>query len=326
MDIEHIDTVPERGDGLALHDYLRGCWPFLHTPCWHQLIADLTLEIDGISLASAGDNNPTLKRGQALHYWLRDYSEDAVDTDWKLLWQGEDIVAVHKPANLPVSRTTRNFYNTLIRLVRRDSDWPDAHLLHRLDLDTAGIILLGKNNAAASYWQPKLHQLLQRKVYQAVVYGKPDWVKTELECRLATRAEHKIRCQMHVCDDGEKGKLCRTGFKLLRSSGDYSIIECELFTGRKHQIRAHLAHLGHPIVGDKIYSNNGEFYLKRLCDEDTPADHAKLMTEHHLLMAQRVELNLNSESAPNHSEKISIINPHFSPTWTDFCRRVGLLD
>lgn len=325
MDIEHIDTVPERGDGLALQDYLRGCWPFLNKPCWQQLIADLTLEIDGISLASAGDNNPTLKRGQALHYWLRDYSEDAVDTDWKLLWQGEDIIAVHKPANLPVSRTTRNFYNTLIRLVRRESDWPDAHLLHRLDLDTAGIILLGKNKAAASYWQPQLQQLLQRKVYQAVVYGKPDWVQTELECRLATRAENPIRCQMHVCDDTEKGKLSRTGFKLLRSSGDYSIIECELFTGRKHQIRAHLAHLGHPIVGDKIYSNNGEFYLKRLNDEDTPSDHAKLITEHHLLMAQRVELNPHTDPAQLSAPSTTIINPHYPPAWNEFCRRVGLL-
>lgn len=334
MDIEHIDTVSERGDGLNLHDYLRGCWPFLNKPCWQQLIADLTLEIDGISLASAGDNNPKLKRGQALHYWLRDYSEDTVDCDWKLLWDGErdraqggeDIIAVHKPANLPVSRTTRNFYNTLIRLVRRDSDWPDAHLLHRLDLDTAGIILLGKNNAAASYWQPKLQQLLQRKVYQAVVYGKPNWIQTELECRLATRTEHPIRCQMHACDDGEKGKLSRTGFKLVRSSGDYSIIECELFTGRKHQIRAHLAHLGHPIVGDKIYSNNGEFYLKRLNDEDTDNDHAKLMTEHHLLMAQRVELNPLTDPAQPRASNITIINPHYPPAWIEFCSRAGLLE
>lgn len=362
MDIEHIDTVTTRGNGLSLHKYLHGCWPFLNSECSQQLLTDLSLEIDGNSLAALGEHNPTLNEGQTLQYILRDYSEDPVDTDWKLLWNGEwngkwggeqngewgreqngerkggqdagldekqneerqatDIIAIHKPANLPVSRTTRNFYNTLIRLVRRQSDWPDAHLLHRLDLDTSGIILLGKNKAAASFWQPKLQQLLVRKVYQAVVYGQPDWDQLEFECKLATRQGSAIRCQMHVCDEQEKGKLSRTGFKVLTTTGDYSIIECELFTGRKHQIRAHLAHLGHPIVGDKIYSNNGDFYLKRLNDTDTAADHEKLQTEHHLLFAQMVVLNLSKDE---HQKETHVIhNRYFPPAWLKFCAKIGL--
>lgn len=331
MDIEQIAIVHPRGDGLTLHEYLRGCWPYLNDECWQQLMGDSSLEIDAISLADLGDLNPTLKQGQALHYTLRNYREDDVDSDWKLLWQGDDIIAVHKPANLPVSRTTRNFYNTLIRMVRRDSDWPDAHLLHRLDLDTAGIILLGKNNAAASYWQPKLPQLLQRKIYQAVVTGKPDWRELEFECHLAERPDSPIRCQMHVCEAGEKGKVSKTGFKVLKSSPDerYSIIECELFSGRKHQIRAHLAHLGHPIVGDKIYSNSGDFYLKRLNDRETKADWLKLQTEHHLLFAQRVELNTHKadavDSSPNGQVALTTItNPHYPPAWLAFCRAVDL--
>ncbi len=351
MDIEHIDTVTARGDGLSLHEYLHGCWPFLNSECSQQLLSDLGLEIDGESLEVLGELNPTLKEGQALQYILRDYSEDPVDTDWKLLWggeqngeldgepdrerngeqQAEDIIAIHKPANLPVSRTTRNFYNTLIRLVRRESDWPDAHLLHRLDLDTSGIILLGKNKAAAQYWQPKLQQLLVRKVYQAVVYGVPNWQALEFECKLATREGSAIRCQMHVCDEQEKGKLSRTGFNVLATTSDYSIIECELFTGRKHQIRAHLAHLGHPIVGDKIYSNKGDFYLKRLNDSDTAADHQKLQTEHHLLFARRVELNIDHKDTISDNEAIDqrttsteIINPHYPAAWLEFCDRVGL--
>ena len=339
MDIEHIDTVTTRGNGLNLHEYLHGCWPFLNSECSQQLLTDLSLQIDGNSLAALGEHNPTLNEGQTLQYILRDYSEDPVDTDWKLLWDGEkdgerqatDIIAIHKPANLPVSRTTRNFYNTLIRLVRRESDWPDAHLLHRLDLDTSGIILLGKNKAAASFWQPKLQQLLVRKVYQAVVYGKPDWDQRQFECKLATRQGSAIRCQMHVCDEQEKGKLSRTGFKVLATTGDYSIIECELFTGRKHQIRAHLAHLGHPIVGDKIYSNKGDFYLKRLNDTDTAADHQKLQTEHHLLFARRVELNIDHKDTISDNQAINqrttsteIINPHYPAAWLEFCDRVGL--
>ena len=71
----------------------------------------------------------------------------------------------------------------------------------------------------------------------------------------------------------------------------YSLIQCELLTGRKHQIRAHLAHLGTPIVGDKIYSNNGGFYLKRLKKTLTENDHAALLTPHHLLHAYEIYLH-----------------------------------
>ena len=235
--------------------------------------------------------NVILQLSQQLVYTIKDYQEDPVNVGWRLLWEGDEIIAIHKPADLPVSRTTRNVYNTLIQLVRRESPWPDAHLLHRLDLETSGVILLSKDKKGASKWQPQLKALIKQKIYHAVVYGHPEWQEMDLQCDLNTRKDSLIRCQMHVCDEGEKGKASHTRFKVISSGHGYSLVECELLSGRKHQIRAHLAHLGHPIVGDKIYAHGGDFYLKRLQDATTEEDIRQLQTPHHLLHAHQLMIN-----------------------------------
>jgi 23S rRNA pseudouridine1911/1915/1917 synthase len=261
-----------------------------------------------------------LKEGQVIDYTVLDYQEDEVDTNWTLLWQNQHIAAVHKPANLPVSRTTRNVYNTLVQILRRESLWPDAHLLHRLDLETSGVVLIAHNNEQAKFYQPKLAQLMQRKKYHAIIHGEPSWQVLQHQSYLNTKKDSAIRCQMHSVDEG-LGKLSETHFTVLASNNGFTLVECELLTGRKHQIRAHLSQLGHPIVGDKIYSNNGEFYLKRLDDALVQADHDTLLTEHHLLHAYEVQIN---DMWTTEVEPIVIRDDQYSGIWLQFAEKMGL--
>ncbi len=314
MDAVFKEVIPPKSNGLALLDHLAPCIPYLTAQAWDLLLKSGQIEIDGQAVL----DNQILNTGQQLKYTINNYQEAPVDCNWVLLWEGEDIFAVHKPANLPVSRTTRNVYNTLIQLVRRESPWPDAHLLHRLDLETSGIILLAKDKQGATRWQPKISQLLGRKIYHAVVHGKPEWSQLDFQCKLNTRKDSPIRCQMHVCSEEEKGKASTTHFKVISSNEHYSIIECELFTGRKHQIRAHLAHLGFPIVGDKIYGHDGEFYLKRLEDKVNQDDWDQLQTQHHLLHAQCVQLNLDTDQSQ------VLTDTDYPQQWQEFCQKEGL--
>jgi Pseudouridylate synthases, 23S RNA-specific len=311
VDAVFKEVIAAKSDGLALLDHLAPCIPYLTAQTWASLLQSGQIEVDGRRVF----DNQILKAGQQLKYTIEDYQEAAVDCHWQLLWQSEDIFALHKPANLPVSRTTRNVYNTLIQLVRRESPWPDAHLLHRLDLETSGIILLAKTKQGASRWQPKISQLLGRKVYHALVQGKPEWQQREFACALNTRKDSPIRCQMHVCAEGEKGKASATRFKVLSSNTQYSIIECQLLSGRKHQIRAHLAHLGLPIVGDKIYGNDGDFYLKRLQDQLTQKDWDDLQTQHHLLHAYEVDICLENNTA------LTLTDKNYPQQWLEFCHK-----
>ncbi|MFT7261797.1 MAG: 23S rRNA pseudouridine1911/1915/1917 synthase [Glaciecola sp.] len=282
-----------------------------------------TIEVDGVIVSK----DVLLLAGQIVRYTINDYQEAEVDDTWSQIWSNDEISAIHKPANLPVNRTTRNVYNTLIQLLRRESPWPDAHLLHRLDLETSGLILIAQNNAMARQYQSKLKNIIKRKLYRAVVTGKPDWKIKDFICDLGTLDESQggsaIRSQMHVLPKGE-GKESRTLFNVLatqiKEGVSYSLIECELFTGRKHQIRAQLAHLGHAIVGDKIYSNGGAFYLKRLEKVLTDADYETLLTPHHLLHAYEIHLfNLwHLNDGLNEKDVLILQDDDFPESWHAF--------
>lgn len=308
MDAAFHTNITDKNAGLTLYGYLDDLFPFIDDNHWPNRLKQGHTTIDQEVI----EGNPVLTAGVKLSFTLMRYVENDVNTDWRILWENESLLAIHKPANLPVHRTTRNIYNTLTALVRRESPWSDAHLLHRLDQETAGIVLMAKDAEQAAAWQPKFHQLVEKKVYHAIVYGVPSWTTKSFTAQLATRSDSAIRCQMHVCLAGERGKLSTTHFQVLRTFERYSVVECDLATGRKHQIRAHLLALGHPIVGDKIYANEGEFYLKRLANAVTEADDQRLQTPHHLLMAQSVLLRLNEK------ETVALDDVHYPPVWRQF--------
>nr|WP_232846433.1 RNA pseudouridine synthase [Amphritea pacifica] len=212
-------------------------------------------------------------------------------------------MAVYKPHLLPVSRTTRNLYNTLISLVRRQTPYYDARLLHRLDSETAGVILLAKHASADRQWKPRLDQLIIEKVYHAWVTGIPLWQSKTLVCELSERADSAIRSQVYVVDGSDrkhfvKPRHSKTAFRVLYSEAGNALIECRLYTGRKHQIRAQLSYLGHPVVGDKIYGHRGYFYLKRIEEGLDATDFRVLGSRYHRLQAVELTLNIDGERVP----------------------------
>ncbi|MFM2483641.1 RluA family pseudouridine synthase [Celerinatantimonas yamalensis] len=285
--------IPARWHGLTLSSILLQCQPLSPAECWQQRLADGMVQVDGVLC----DREQRLTQGQRLTYWVSDYIEPNVSNDWQMLWENDDFLAVDKPAGLPVSRTTRHPTQHLIGLVQQHG-FVDAHLMHRLDAETAGVILLAKSKSVAQRWQPRLPSLMVAKRYHAMVWGEPDWEHFRLECQLKTRSDSVIRCQMHICRPDEVGQNSITRFQVLERYGDTSLIACDLETGRKHQIRAHLAHLGYPIVGDKIYSSSGKFYLKRLSDDLTELDVQILGATHHLLHAYQLRLKLDQQQDP----------------------------
>jgi tRNA pseudouridine32 synthase/23S rRNA pseudouridine746 synthase/23S rRNA pseudouridine1911/1915/1917 synthase len=119
--------------------------------------------------------------------------------------------------------------------------------VHRLDRDTSGIIVFAKNENAKRYLQEKWQGF--EKKYYAVVHGTLPVKEGVLTSYLAENRAHK----MYSVDDPQKGKLAKTGYKVLRGSKKYSLLEIDLLTGRKNQIRVHFAEKGCPVAGDKKY-------------------------------------------------------------------------
>ena len=286
---------------------------------WQQALACGHVRLDE-SPQTSRDADRMLVPGQRYGFFKPGHDEAPVDTDWKLLWQNHELMAVHKPARLPVSRTTRNVHHTLISLVRRYTQYTDAHLLHRLDAETSGLMLLAKNSHCDRKWKKRLHKLLVSKRYRAWVWGQPGWQEQTASCYLAEHPESPIRSRVFCVTDEQiqqqgdwiKPKLSQTYFRVLASSSHQgrpvSLLECELLTGRRHQIRTQLAALGHPIVGDKIYSFGGFFYLRRLKQDLVEADYAQLGAAHQLLHASDLVLNV-------YGERIEIANSEWPEDW-----------
>ena len=307
MDAHFVWHTPAGQPPQLLLQCLAPCIPYLTAQQWLSLLNQGLIRVNG----AVCTDNVLVNGGSRIDYTVPDYSEGEVDTLWQCLWYNTEIAAIHKPANLPVNRTTRNVYNTLIQLLRRESPWPDAHLLHRLDTETSGIILIGQNHAAALRHQARLDKLIKRKIYHAIVHGNPAWSDMPCECDLNTQAGSAIRAQMYVLPAGQ-GKHSRSHFRVLKQLKGFALLECEIFTGRKHQIRAQLASLGHPIVGDKIYAHGGEFYLKRLQQPLAAEDFDQLISEHHLLHAYSLHLHNQWQTG---GADIVINDPHYPPAW-----------
>ncbi len=300
---------------------------------WHQKVEhygfEQALESGWIEVTAQGKAielhaDSLLAIGQQWRFWLPDHQEGPVSSRWQTLWQNHEVMAVHKPANLPVSRTTRNLFDTLIGRVRRESPYDDAHLLHRLDAETSGITLLALESHYDRKWKKKLDRLMTSKRYLALVDGVPSWQQQELECWLAERGDSAIRSRVH-CIAGQadqppdraqwiKPKWARTSFTVLASSNGQSLIECRLYSGRRHQIRTQLAWLGHPIVGDKIYSHDGAFYLQRLERDLGDADYQTLGANHHLLHAWQLQLNL-------YGEAYAVTDTNLSDQWPEWVHK-----
>ena len=249
-----------------------------------------------------------LEVGQQVTLTMFDHFEATTCDSWRKVWENEQLMVVDKPANLPVSRTTRNLFNTLIQLVRRQTPYRDAHLLHRLDAETSGLLVIAKNKRADKQYKSKIKRLITKKTYHAKVVGNPEWDELDYRSILTEKSDSKIRSQVYsisqqALDNDHEGvylkpKKARTGFKVLKREDDYALIECTLFTGRKHQIRAQLAALGHSIVGDKIYSFDGYYYLKRLERLEgalTEEDYEKLGARCHKLSAVKIKLVLKDD-------------------------------
>jgi len=122
-----------------------------------------------------------------------------------------------------------------------------VYIVHRLDRETSGILVFAKSENAKRFLQDNWKEF--DKTYHTVVYGK----LTEKEGEIVSYLLENKGFRMYSVKDASKGKYAKTGYKVLKESSKFSLLEINLFTGRKNQIRVHLFEKGHPVVGDKKY-------------------------------------------------------------------------
>ena len=183
---------------------------------------------------------------------------EKIDID--IIYEDNDILVVNKPPNQVVHPGHGNYSGTLLNgLIYHNENLPENRdgrpgLVHRIDKDTSGLLVVAKSDIALTKLSEQFfHKTIDRK-YLAIVWGTPSPEQGTIDKYLSR--DKKNRMIMSVPFDEDIGKRAITHYKVVEKLGYVSLVECELETGRTHQIRAHMKHIGNPIFNDQRYGGD----------------------------------------------------------------------
>jgi 23S rRNA pseudouridine1911/1915/1917 synthase len=208
-----------------------------------------------------------------------------------ILHDDDDLLAVKKPAGLVCHPTKGDVYSSLISRVRLHlGEASDPRLVNRLDRETSGIVVIAKTAAVDAGLKKRFTQRAVQKEYAAIVHGHPVPDAGTCDQPLGPDANSPVAIMDTVRADGKKAVThWRVLQRFVRAEGNFSLLEVVPESGRKHQIRIHLAHLGHPVVGDKIYGGDPLHYLSFINHQLTRGQRIRLLTPCHALHAARLQ-------------------------------------
>ncbi|HEU4731964.1 MAG TPA: RluA family pseudouridine synthase [Kofleriaceae bacterium] len=290
--IERHLVVPPELAGLRLDHFVKTQIPRLSRT---RIQANITTQLrraDGhpakpATIVAAGD-----------HYVIRRPAqpEPPCPRTFGILARDPRFYVIDKPAGLPVHASAKFYFNTLTRvLAERFPDEPELQICHRLDRETSGCLVVARDRAAAAaIKQAFATKDRVIKQYLAVVHGQPPW-------GAEPTPEHVIDLPLRVAVPGDPTRLPHvrmlvgpgglpaiTRVRVERRAAGYALVRCTLVTGRQHQIRAHLAALGFPIVGDKLYAHGDDAFMRYCAEGLVPELAALFVLPRHALHAARV--------------------------------------
>ena len=229
----------------------------------------------------------SLEGGEAVlvrvpHAKPSDLLPEAIPLD--VIFENEEVMVINKPAGLVVHPAVGHAHGTLVNAALAHAPQIEGvggelrpGLVHRLDKDTSGLILLAKNERAQRFLQQQFQNREVRKTYIALVDGHPRTPSGRIEAPIGRDARERKRMAIV---SAAKGRAALSEYRVLERFPAHALVEVNPLTGRTHQIRVHLAFLGCPIVGDRVYGKR----------------RPSLTLERHFLHAARLSLRLPGQS------------------------------
>lgn len=202
---------------------------------------------------------------------------EAVDLKLDIIYEDDDVVVINKPQGMVVHPASSYHEPTLVHGLLHQIDELSTingvirpGIVHRIDKDTSGLLVVAKNDASHQFLSSELQEHTIIRQYVALVYG--DFIENEGTIDAPIARHPKNRLKMAVV---ATGKHAKTHFKVLERFGQFTLVQCQLETGRTHQIRVHMAYIHHPVVGDPIYGP------KEVIGKDGQFLHAQQLTFTH---------------------------------------------
>ena len=184
------------------------------------------------------------------------------DIPLDIVYEDDQLLVVNKPAGLVVHPGHGNYTGTLVNALayhfRDNPDYdvsdPRLGLVHRIDKDTSGLLVVAKTPDAKTYLGRQFFNKTTHRQYVALVWGKFEEPGGTIEGNIGRNP--KDRLQMTVFPDGDQGKHAVTHYRVIENLSHVALVECQLETGRTHQIRVHMRHIGHPLFSDERYGGD----------------------------------------------------------------------
>lgn len=293
--------------GLVLSTFLAGRFTYRSEEQWVERINAGEITLNGKPVSPAY----ILQMHDCIEYHPQDIPEPPARKDFRIVYEDNDILVIDKPGNLCVHPSGPFYQNTLWYLLRQT--YPNIHFVNRLDRETSGLLLAAKSPEAAR----KIAETdaVSNKTYLAIVHGTFD--KNIDASGFLVSANSVVRKKRHFIMENPDELPNETSVTCLspeKSGANFSLVKAVLGTGRTHQIRATLCSLGFPLVGDKLYGVNENFFLKQKSEEFTDEDLKQLMLPRQALHATSFTLKhpasgeIMEFAAPLPGELLSFVN------------------
>ena len=264
MELGETKTLSVEAGAGRLDRWLAASCPELSRARWQEAIAA------GLVLINGNRARPSeqLKSGDTVTAQAPPPREipagaEPENIPLEVLYEDEDLLCLNKPAGLVVHPATGHWTGTLVNAVMHHATnlSEGAHplrpgIVHRLDKDTSGCILVAKTDAAHAALAAQFAERTARKTYLAVVRGNP---RTKAGVVNAAIERHPTHRKKMTVTRRDTGRPAETAWKVLVAQDALTLLECRPKTGRTHQIRVHLKHLGHPVAGDRVYGGGADF-------------------------------------------------------------------
>lgn len=195
---------------------------------------------------------------------LADYTITPEDIPLEVVYEDEDVMVINKPAGMVVHPGCGNYSGTLLNAVafylrnnpNFDANDPNVGLVHRIDKDTSGLLLIAKNADAKADLAKQFFYHTTRRTYNALVWGTFQENEGTIEGALGRDTRDRTIYRVWDLEDNPSAKEAITHYQVLEKYPYCTLVECRLETGRTHQIRVHMKHIGHPLFCDEKYGGN----------------------------------------------------------------------
>lgn len=287
-------VVEARAHGWRIDHYLTRLHPNFSRAAFQRVIDDKGVLVNGLPVKIAR----RLRVNDCVEFRLPEIADRTLppeDIPLNILYDDDSLIVINKAANMIVHPGRGNYLGTLAGALQfhfdKLSDVAGKHragIVHRLDRDTSGVLVVAKDNAVHAHLSSQFEERSVDKEYRAIVWGEVSFDRDFIETHV--RVSQRNRERMMVCPESGNSRFAATFYEVLERHNGFSFMRLCPQTGRTHQLRVHMHHLGHPVVADRLYEGRAGLWMSDLV-ENLPEEEDEILIQRQALHAFRLCFN-----------------------------------